>query len=44
VKLEHRGGNRSEIKLSNIELGSALPDELFRFVAPPNTDRINPEE
>lgn len=40
VRLEHEGGNTSEISLSKIELGKALPDSLFVFVAPPKTDRI----
>ncbi|MCM2323798.1 MAG: outer membrane lipoprotein chaperone LolA [Oligoflexia bacterium] len=40
VTLSHRDGNRSEISLSQIELGKALGDELFVFEAPPNTDRV----
>ena len=40
VTLSHRGGNRSEITLSKIELGKKLTDELFIFTPPPNTDRI----
>lgn len=40
VILEHKGGNRSEITLSKIELGQPLVDSLFVFVAPPNTDRV----
>jgi len=43
VKLEHRGGNRSEIRLSQIAIGGALPDELFQFIVPPNTDRMETE-
>jgi chaperone LolA len=43
VKLEHRGGNRTEIKLSQITLGEKLPDELFHFIVPPQTDRM-PDE
>ena len=42
VILEHEGGNRSEIHLSQIELGRKMGDELFNFVPPPNTDHINP--
>ncbi len=42
VTLFHQGGNQSEIVLSNIELGVALSDELFKFTAPPQTDRVNP--
>ena len=40
VALDHRGGNRSEISLSQIELGKPLPDDFFIFKAPPNTDRV----
>lgn len=40
VTLEHKGGNRSEITLSKIELGKELGDEPFVFVAPPNTDKV----
>ncbi len=40
VVLEHRGGNRAEISLTDIELGRKIPDEGFRFVAPPNTDKV----
>jgi outer membrane lipoprotein-sorting protein len=43
VKLEHRGGNRSEIKLSQISIGTELPDPLFHFIVPPNTDRMETE-
>ncbi len=39
VILEHKGGNRSEITLSNIELGKKMGSDLFEFKAPPNTDR-----
>ncbi len=42
VILEHEGGNRSEIHLSQIDLGRKIGEELFNFVPPPNTDRINP--
>ena len=42
VTLEHKGGNRSEISLHSIELGKSLGDELFKFTAPPNTDRVDP--
>jgi len=41
VTLQHRGGNESEITLSEIELGQPLADALFVFTAPPNTDRVN---
>jgi outer membrane lipoprotein carrier protein len=40
VILEHKGGNRSEITLSQIELGKDLKNDLFVFQAPPNTDKI----
>ncbi len=40
VTLQHRGGNQSEIALSQIELGKPLADDLFVFKAPPNTDRV----
>jgi outer membrane lipoprotein carrier protein len=42
VKLEHRGGNRSDITLSKIEIGTELPDSRFQFVAPANTDHVDP--
>ncbi|OFZ82525.1 MAG: outer membrane lipoprotein carrier protein LolA [Bdellovibrionales bacterium RIFOXYD1_FULL_53_11] len=40
VILEHKGGNRSEITLSSIELGKKLGDEMFVFTAPPSTDLV----
>ena len=40
VILEHHGGNRSEITLSNIELGHVFADDVFYFVPPPNTDPV----
>ncbi len=40
VILEHKGGNKSEISLSNITLGPELADTLFTFTPPPNTDRV----
>ena len=40
VTLHHKGGNRAEISLSQIELGKTLDEGLFEFVAPPNTDRV----
>jgi outer membrane lipoprotein carrier protein len=39
VMLEHKGGNRSEITLSKIQLGEKLGEDLFKFEAPPNSDR-----
>jgi outer membrane lipoprotein carrier protein len=40
VVLEHKGGNRTEITLSNIQLGKPMEDALFKFVAPAGTDRL----
>lgn len=40
VTLEHKGGNRSEITLSKIELGKPIGDEAFVFTPPPNTDKV----
>ena len=40
VSLEHKGGNRTEVTLSNIDLGTSLEDSLFRFSPPPNTDVV----
>lgn len=37
VILTHRGGNRSEITLKNVELGKELPDSMFEFKPPANT-------
>jgi outer membrane lipoprotein carrier protein len=42
VRLEHRGGNQSDITLSKIEIGADLSDDRFSFKAPPNTDRVDP--
>ena len=40
VVLTHSSGNRTEIKLQNIQLKSKLDEKLFRFVPDRNTDRI----
>lgn len=40
VKLEHEGGNRSEVKLTDIKLGEPMSDEMFRFVIPAGTEVI----
>lgn len=40
VTLQNKGGNRSVISLSKIELGKEIPDEQFTFTPPPETDRI----
>jgi outer membrane lipoprotein carrier protein len=42
VTLEHAGGNRSEFTLSEIEFGASIPDDVFNFKIPPNTDRAEP--
>lgn len=42
VVLQHKGGNRSEITLTGIRLGEELADDMFVFVAPPDTDRVEP--
>lgn len=42
VRLEHRGGNQSDITLSKIEIGASLGDDRFSFKVPPNTDRVDP--
>ena len=41
VILDHKGGNKAEITLSQIRLGEPLGNDLFSFQAPPNTDKIN---
>ena len=41
VTLTHKGGNRTEITLNNIELGKDFPDSTFTFTPPPNTDRVD---
>lgn len=43
VVLAHRGGNKTEIQLTQIQLGEKLKDDLFSFTPPPHTDRINPD-
>jgi outer membrane lipoprotein carrier protein len=40
VILEHKGGNRSEISLSQITIGPQLADSLFVLIPPPNTDKL----
>lgn len=42
VTLDHAGGNRAEISLSDIQLGNSLSDDLFNFKVPPNTDQADP--
>jgi outer membrane lipoprotein carrier protein len=41
VVLVHKEGNRTEINLSNIELGKEIDDKIFEFEVPPNTDRVD---
>lgn len=40
ISLVHRGGNKSEIKLSNIRLGQPLEDSLFHFTPPANAEKL----
>ena len=40
VTLFHTGGHRSEISLTEIELGKSLPQSLFHFKAPPGTEHL----
>ena len=40
VRLQHHGGNSSDISLREIELGVSLSPSLFEMTVPPNTDRI----
>ncbi len=40
VTLSHKGGNKTEITLSHIQLGKQLDDSEFVFQAPPNTDQV----
>ena len=42
VTLDHAGGNRAEISLSEIRLGAELSDDQFNFKIPPNTDQPDP--
>lgn len=40
IKLYHRGGNKSDIRLSQVTLGKPLSDSHFNFVPPKNTDKV----
>lgn len=40
LRLEHLGGNKSEISLGNIRLAGKMNDAFFHFVTPPATDVI----
>lgn len=38
LTLEHAGGNKTQIKLSNVKFAGKLNDAYFKFVTPPGTD------
>lgn len=38
--LEHTGGNKTEISLSNVKLSAKMSDAFFKFSTPPGTDVI----
>lgn len=40
VQLIHEDGNRTDIHLSDINLGQSYGDDVFVFKAPPNTDKV----
>jgi outer membrane lipoprotein carrier protein len=40
IDLVHKGGNTSQINLSNIQLAKPLDDSLFHFTPPPNTEQM----
>jgi len=40
VIVEYQGGNRTEIKLSDIQLGTTISDDTFDFVVPSGTDIV----
>ena len=40
VVLTNKGGNRSEISLSEIQLGKSIDEGMFKFSTPPNTDEV----
>lgn len=40
ITVRHVGGNVAEIRLTKLEMGSAIRDELFVFITPPKTDTI----
>jgi outer membrane lipoprotein carrier protein len=40
VTLEHRGGNKAEFNLSQVELGSTMAEDLFKFKPPADADLI----
>jgi outer membrane lipoprotein carrier protein len=41
VLIEHRGGNTTEISLSEIGLGKTVADDLFSFTPPTDADRVD---
>lgn len=40
LTLEHIDGNRAEITLSKVEVGTPFKPDFFSFIPPPNTDRV----
>lgn len=40
LRLEHAGGNKTEITLGNVKLAGKMADAYFTFVTPPSTDVI----
>jgi outer membrane lipoprotein carrier protein len=40
LKIEHLGGNRTEITLANVKLAGKMNEAYFKFVTPPATDVI----
>ncbi len=40
VTVRHVGGNTAEIRLTRLEIGAPIRDELFVFIVPPKTDTI----
>ncbi len=40
LRLEHQGGNRTEISLGNVKLAEKMNEAYFKFVTPPATDVI----
>ena len=41
VILEHEGGNRADIDLSNVRLGADVTEDEFNFKAPSGTEEVN---
>ena len=40
LHLEHLGGNKTSVSLTNIKLGGKFADAFFQFVTPPKTDVV----